>query len=137
MAAVRLLERELEHYPGNVAAVSSLWNLLVVDKDWEGQLGTLEKAVMLHPNDPKLLHLRAQSLFNLGRLEESRASLDRGLAAAPDYPELLLLDANLLSKEGHKDKALARFEEAKAANAKREAVMRSKAPPPAAHGSAP
>jgi hypothetical protein len=41
--------------------------------------------------------------------------VDRGLALHPEWSALLLLDANLLAKEGEMERAQARFEQATAA----------------------
>jgi len=123
--AIRLLEKELEYYPGNLRAVSALAQFMVPKKDWEGQLRIAERGLVLHPADPMLWHLRSQALFNLTRYEEARESLEKGLSYAPESPMLLLLDANLLNQEGKRAEAEARFEQAKAAKEKADEEMRT------------
>ena len=58
-------------------------------------------------------HDHAQALFNLRRYEAARTSLDEGLRRGPEVPALVLLDANLLAKEGQRERGQARFDEAK------------------------
>ena len=61
----------------------------------------------------------AQALFNLEHYERAREILDRALAIAPDDPMLVLLDANLLAKEGRRAEGEVRFEEARRLRAER------------------
>jgi choline-sulfatase len=113
-----LLRLELSNHPRNVLAAKALTRELSDAKDWAGLIEVAASQVELDPSDPAFWDAWAQGLFNLGKYTESRDVLDRALAVHPHSPQLLLLDANLLKKEGHDERALARFDEAKAALAK-------------------
>ena len=50
-------------------------------------------------------YYHAQALYNLQRYAESRDALDRGKKKFPNYSELMMLEANLLAKEGDRPAA--------------------------------
>jgi choline-sulfatase len=116
-----LLHLELANHPRNTLAAKALIRELSDARDWAGLIEVAAAQVEIDPGDPAFWDAWAQGHFNLGRFAESRDVLDRGLALHPQSPQLLLLDANLLKKEGHDDRAVARFDEAKAALAKEKA----------------
>ena len=70
------------------------------------------KAVTGLPKDPETWHLLVLALFNQGRFGEARDALDAGLAVDAMNPDLLLMDANLLVKEGKPELGRERFEAA-------------------------
>lgn len=136
--ALTLLDLELRHHPDNARAVMAWLRLAGRRGAWQDQLDLLQgwlggpgrahfalehqppaapgvdprslpRAERTDPLMADLVHAEAQALFNLGRYLEAREALDRGLAIDPDRAVLLLLDANLLWKEGHPDEAKARF----------------------------
>ena len=116
--AGELLEQEVREYPNNSKAVSALIAHLGVDKDWQGLVTGTEIPAERDLLDAWSWHARAQAMFNLGLYKQARVALSAGLEKDPDLSILLLLEANLLSKEGRKEEAKTRFEEAKAAKAK-------------------
>jgi arylsulfatase A-like enzyme/tetratricopeptide (TPR) repeat protein len=116
--ARELLEQEVREYPNNQKAVSTLIAHLGADKDWQGLVTATEIPAERGLLDAWSWHARAQAMFNLGLYKQARPALNKGLEKDPDLAILLLLDANLLSKEGKKDAAKIRFEKAKAAKAK-------------------
>lgn len=130
--AVRWLERE-ESLHGPSPRTDRL--LLVV----LGRMGEEERALALadrllkdSPDDPELLHARGVALFDLGRLDEARSEVEAALVKAPEQPDLLLLLANILRKQGHQAEAEAMRTRADAAHAKRlEQLQKARpAPPP-------
>ena len=67
------------------------------------------------PDQVQVWHALAQGRLNRGKLPEARAALDAALALSPDTPDLIVLDANLMVKEGRpRAEAEARFAEGKA-----------------------
>ena len=70
---------------------------------------------MHHPSDLNLLLAKAQASFNLKDFSSSRLAMDLALLHHSTSSEVLLLDANLLSKEGKPDEGRKRYEEAQAA----------------------
>jgi arylsulfatase A-like enzyme/Flp pilus assembly protein TadD len=116
--AGELLEQEVREYPNNVKAITALIGHLGIDKDWRGIVTVTEFPAERGFLDAAAWHARAQAMFNLGLYKQSREALGAGLEKEPSLSILLLLDANLLSKEGKKDQAKIRFEEAKAAKAR-------------------
>ncbi len=115
--ATRLLDLELDHHPTHLEALHARLQLFAATRDWGAQLVRVEAARALRPEEPALMHIEAQTLYNLQRFAEARSLVDDGLTLAPTFPELMLLDANLMRQEGRTEAALARFEAAKAAKA--------------------
>ncbi len=121
--ARRLLEVELEFHPVHPDALLTLLRLMGSDGEWDRQISRTElflegpgKAMKPEVVAP-IWHIRAQALYNLQKYAEARSALDAGLTLDAKHPDLLMLDANLLNQEGHRDKAVARAQEAKAAKA--------------------
>lgn len=124
-----LLERELRLYPRNDAALRAMQVLLIDARDWTGLVAVADRLILLQPGSAYLHLVKAQALFNLEDFTAARAALDESKALRPGWSEALLLDANLLDKEGRREEALARFEEAKAARTAEEAAEAPAEPP--------
>lgn len=113
--AVERFEEELEHYPGNGAARTSLVEALSKKKDW-AKIEVVTKDWMTESEVPSnVWHAVAVAQFNQKRHDHARKTIDRSLESYPDDPHLLMLDANLLRIEGKNEAALARKAEAEAA----------------------
>ena len=119
--AIQLLNQELENYPRNLRAAQALISAHDSSKDYQAILEVSSSSLVHHPENLQLLHAKAQALFNLGEFPTCRIELDLALLKHPDSASLILLDANLLSKEGKDDEGAKRFEEAKVAKAKEDA----------------
>lgn len=117
------LDRELRFHPNNDAALRAMQVLLSDEKEWTLLIVAVERLLLLRGESAVLRHAQAQALFNLEDFEASREALDKGLALDPDWSALLLLDANLLAKEGRMERAQARFEEATRARAAEDAGL--------------
>jgi predicted Zn-dependent protease len=113
--AVQLLELELANYPRNTPAAVMLAAELSDLKEWDRVAAIAGQQLAWNPESDLLWHTKAQALFNLGELQEARWALDQGLEVAPESSMLLLLDANLLAKEGKREEGEKRFREAQAA----------------------
>jgi predicted Zn-dependent protease len=98
--------------------MSALIAQLGSSKDWQAIVTVTELPAGKKVLDASGWHARAQAMFNLGLYKQARVTLNTGLKVAPNSSSLLLLDANLLAKEGKPDQAKSRFEAAKAAKAK-------------------
>ncbi|MFT6816372.1 MAG: choline-sulfatase [Myxococcota bacterium] len=109
------LDRELRFHPTNDAALRAIQVLLSDEKNWVLLIVAVERLLLLRGESAALRQAQAQALFNLEDFEASRQAVDRGLALHPEWSALLLLDANLLAKEGEMERAQARFEQATAA----------------------
>ncbi|MCK6505785.1 tetratricopeptide repeat protein [Myxococcota bacterium] len=98
----------------------------------ERALALADRLLKDSPDDPELLHARGVALFDLGRLDEARSEVEAALVKAPEQPDLLLLLANILRKQGHQAEAEAMRTRADAAHAKRlEQLQKARpAPPP-------
>ena len=68
-----------------------------------------------HPKSARIQLNCAQSLFNLEKYEDADIVLQQALALKPDGPFILLLAANLASKQGDPEKAKQLFAKAKEA----------------------
>lgn len=110
--AQELMAREVAHHPLNVRARRVLARMARDASDWEGWAEHTRFLVRQESADALVWLDHAQALFNLKRYEEARTALDRALVLGPEVPEIVLLDANLLAKEGKREQGLARFEEA-------------------------
>ena len=93
--------------------------LLGEDQRWLDQREHIAFLARANPDDPQALRALAQCLFNLQEYDAARGALDAALLLAPDDPDVLLLHANLLSKEGLREQGLQVLEQANAANARR------------------
>ncbi len=112
--ALALLIREFDLYPAERDVGLALLQEANEQRDWARTAKTAERLVALNPGDAAVWHARAQAWFNAGDLGAAREALDAGRALHPDSPDLWMLDANLLVKEGHPDAAQASFERATA-----------------------
>ncbi|MFZ5481500.1 MAG: sulfatase-like hydrolase/transferase [Myxococcota bacterium] len=117
--AYDLLLAEVKDYPGNVAARRVLSRLFSEDQRWLEQREHVAFIARVSPNDADAQRALAQCLFNLGDFEGARAALDDALAIAGDDPDVLLLHANLLAKEGNREEGLAALKKANEAHQKR------------------
>jgi tetratricopeptide (TPR) repeat protein len=113
--ASELLAREVEHHDGNVKAWFALARVSMHQARWDEQLRAASRAIELYEREPEMHYLKVLALFNLQRYPEARAAVDAGLKIDALHPDLLLMDANLLAKEGKREQGQARFEEAQAA----------------------
>ncbi len=113
-AALRLARLELRLRPEHSDARRMVARILGQQGDWLGQVDVLPEPALARyaPDDEWLAHARCQGLFNLGRFAEARSCLDPALARFPADPHLVILDANLMMKEGiPRPRAEARFTE--------------------------
>jgi arylsulfatase A-like enzyme/tetratricopeptide (TPR) repeat protein len=131
--AADLLAREVAHHDGNLKAWFALARVSTQQRRWDEQLRAASRAVELFEREPEMHYLKVLALFNLDRFTEARLAVDAGLKVDPLHPDLLLMDANLLAKEGKREQGQARFEEAQAAlKLRQEAELaRAAAKPPA------
>lgn len=101
------LEAELADHPNNAAATLALAMVLRQQRDWDGVLALTERvlarieAAGAGPGfDVSLLWAsRAEALARLGRKDEARLAVERGLALNAAQPDLLAL-AEQLGREG-------------------------------------
>lgn len=111
-----LLEAEVKDFPGNVMARRLLSRLYGEDQRWLDQKPQVEVIARAFPKEPDAQRQLAQCLFNLGDYIGARKAVDKALAMATEDPEIMLLNANLLAKEGKKDEGYALFQKASALN---------------------
>jgi arylsulfatase A-like enzyme/Flp pilus assembly protein TadD len=124
--AERLLLDELKHHERNTRAAFALSRLYMKQQKWQEQVDMADKVLAVAPRDPVMWHAKVLGLFNLERYPEAREALTAGLAVDPGHPDLILMDANLLAKEGREEEGKRRFDEAKAALDARAAEMEAR-----------
>lgn len=117
--AYTLLEAEVKDYPGNRLARHMLARMFGEDQRWLDQKGHLEFLLRAQPTDPRAMLNLAQCLFNLADYAGARKVLNDALAASPEEPDILLLHANLLAKEGKREEGKAVFDKANAIHERR------------------
>jgi len=124
--AYTLLEAEVKDYPGNQLARRMLSRMYAEDGRWLDQKGHAEFLARARPKEAGPQLAVAQCLFNLSDFAGARKALDAALALAANDPDVLLLHANLLAKEGKRDEGLAVFQRARALNDARVAEAQKK-----------
>ena len=113
--AVDRLQRELEANPQNPPARGNLGNLYMRMQRWED--AAAEYAFLAEANDKDFEFRRgwAQAIFNTGDYSLAHELLAPALARAPEDPELLLLEANILRKLGREEEGDRTFAHAREA----------------------
>lgn len=125
--AVSMLEAELADFPESVEAHRALSLVYAEEQDYLSQLGHVQELVRLLPESVDALRELAQCQFNLADYPGARRTLTEALRREPADPDVVMLDANLLAKEGRKGEGALRFEEARKLDAARRAEV-GKAP---------
>jgi tetratricopeptide (TPR) repeat protein len=126
--AYELLKDEVRDYPRHLTAQRALSRMYAEDGQYLMQKDAAEAVAGLAPREPFAQLDYAQCMFNLGDYRSARRILDGAMAMAPDDPDLLLLHANLLAKEGKKDEGYAVFQRANGLNEARIAAKKASAP---------
>lgn len=124
--AMPLLDAELDDYPRYPNAHRLLAEIYGRDRLWAQQLPHLEELARQRRHDFRAQLQLAQCQFNLKEYVLARRSLDEAMALAADDPDVLLLHANLLAKEGRREEGMEVFKRADALNTER--VTRSGLP---------
>ncbi|MDP2311552.1 MAG: sulfatase-like hydrolase/transferase [Pseudomonadota bacterium] len=135
--AYNLLDDEVKDYPGNQVARKMLSRMYAEDQRWLDQRDHVGFLARANPEDPLALRAFSQCLFNLGDYLGARATIDVALDLAPEDPDVLMLHANLLAKEGKREEGLQVLAAANAANAKRIEAQKAEAAKSGAKPSAP
>jgi arylsulfatase A-like enzyme/thioredoxin-like negative regulator of GroEL len=120
-----LLEAELKAWPGDRNAHRSLSRVFAEQSRWLDQLPHVRFLAQQAPENAAAQLALAQCLFNLADYAGARRVLEVGLAIDGSDPNLLLLHANLLAKEGRRDEGYAVFKKANAMNEERVAKARA------------
>ena len=113
--AQMLLERELKFYPESRFSQRLLMDVYGQKQDWENMARVSKDLLDGGAVDGNTYYARIQALFNLGEYEACRAEIDRAVKLHPSSSRILLLDANVMAKEGRTEEGKVRFEEAKKA----------------------
>lgn len=113
-AALELFRAELEWFPGAFESRMSLANTLMVLQQWDEAAAEYSSLVSEVPEHLEARRGWAQAVFNTGDYALAAEILAPAVRLAPNDPEVLLLDANLMAKRGDPG-AQARYEQAKAA----------------------
>ena len=112
---VDLAEAELRDYPGNQVTRRLLLRMLGQGKRYSEQIPHLEILRDQNPDSIEILHSHAQGLWNAQRFEFAEELVEEGLARAPGNADLLMLQANVLSRNGEEDAAQLAYQQALAA----------------------
>ena len=97
------LQAELEILPSNYRARRALATWYMQNKQWDDAAAELQILVEQRATDHAARVSWAQALFNAAAYEEAQKVLTPAIEAAPNYPEGLLLQANLLAKQGKRE----------------------------------
>jgi arylsulfatase A-like enzyme/tetratricopeptide (TPR) repeat protein len=111
--ALKHLETESADFPDDRRVRHDLAHLLLRMERWDEAVAELSTLSAMMPKVVDVRRLWAQAVFNTGDYPASREVLAPALKAAPDDPEVLLLQANILQKLGQGEEAKVVFERAK------------------------
>lgn len=111
--AFKLLESEVKDFPGSMLARRMLSRMYGEDQRWLDQKAHAEFIARAAPEDAIARLNVAQCLFNLTDFLGARKELTVALALGPKNPDVLLLHANLLAKEGKREEGAIVAAEAK------------------------
>lgn len=111
--ALRLFEQEVENNPKHVQAGQALLKMYAQMARWPELEQEALRQLELRPADGSLWHRLTLARFNQERFVTAREACDSGLAIDPSNPQLMLMDANLMVKEGRGAEGALRFEAAK------------------------
>jgi arylsulfatase A-like enzyme/predicted Zn-dependent protease len=109
------LTLESEAWPGDPRTRWELGNALMKRQRWDDAAAEYAALVRVQPADTRARRAWAQATFNAGDYAGAAEILGPALAAAPGDPQVLLLHANILDKQGDPAGARAAFERARAA----------------------
>ena len=127
--AVVVLEAELGDHPSNIEALRALSRIYADERDYQAQLEIAKRAALLDPKSASTRLAVAQCLFNQADYGAARTSLQEAKRLAPADAAIMLLEANLLDKEGHPEEGRALFLKAQALH---DAALGKEPAPPAA-----
>jgi arylsulfatase A-like enzyme/predicted Zn-dependent protease len=113
--AFALYGKETANHPYNIRAVYARARLAVKLGRWADLVEAASLGVEQRKDDPELWYMLVLGYFNLGDYARARSAMTSGLAVDANYPELLMMDANLLAKEGKREEGARRAAEAQAA----------------------
>ena len=130
-AAVEWLQAGSEAFPQDLQVRLELANALMRAQRWDDAAAEYAAIVERNAKDDNARRSWAQAIFNAGDYPGAAKILAPALVRRPDDPDILLLHANLLAKEGKMDQAKQVFEEAKKFKAARDERERAEAPPAA------
>ena len=98
--AVYHYESEIKYFPTNPELYRSVGDIRMGLKEYEKAAEAYQKLAEAKP-DPQARRAWAQAVFNLTQYLEAGRILAPALKAAPDDPDVLMLQANILAKTGH------------------------------------
>src|SRR5262249_31708828 len=101
--------KALELDPGLAEAHASLGNILWHEFDWPGALDEFRMAAKLKPGYATGRQWHAETLADMGRLEEAKAELAAALQADPTSLIINTVSANILYYSRDYDRALERY----------------------------
>ncbi|RME20177.1 MAG: tetratricopeptide repeat protein, partial [Deltaproteobacteria bacterium] len=132
--AERWLLREAELHGMSLRTRTMLIDVWSRRHDRAKVLAHADVVLAQQPDAAKVWLAKVIALFDEGRIDEAAAAVRQALQHLPDDPDLLLMQANILHKQGHTEEALAVKARADAAHQARiEAMQRaagSRAQPP-------
>jgi tetratricopeptide (TPR) repeat protein len=105
--AIPHLERVLGHDGQNGRnGYMLITSLLSKEKDKQVAMAAMEKLIEKRRQSPEALLAYARLGMLVGSLHKAEQAIDQALALRPDWPEALILKANILLREGKNQEAL-------------------------------
>ena len=118
-------EAELRYFPTDPKMFRELAGVHMQLQDWAAAESAYMDLLSVQPRDLRARLGHAQAVFNQAEFERAEEILAPALAAAPDDPDVLLLQANILAKIGDRKEAEAMAARANALNQARVEAARS------------
>lgn len=107
--AITLLDAELGDNPRSAKALAVLSRVYSEERDYQSQLDVAQRLVELEPENARARLDLAQCQFNMRDYAVARTTLEVAKRLDPAEPDIMLLDANLLDKEGKSEEGRALF----------------------------
>jgi tetratricopeptide (TPR) repeat protein len=122
--AVQHFQAELEWFPVRMETHIELAGAWLLMEKWEEAASEYRFVAEYDPRSYRARLLWAQAVFNGGDYKLADEVLAPALRAAPEDPDVLLLQANILAKLGRRDEGKALFDKARTFDQKRKQAMK-------------
>lgn len=114
--AIETFLRALKYKPKDSTILKNLALAYRHKKDYPNALATIEKAIDIDENNPDLLILKGNILFDMGRFPDAVKSYTKALDIAPNNPQALYNTALTFMKTGDELSAVEYFKKAATAD---------------------
>ncbi len=109
---IAAVTRRLEHSPGDCPSYLRRGELHRIHQEWDEALADFDRAAQCDRHLTVVDLLRGRTLFEAGRLDAAKASLDRFVATEPNAADGLVARARVLVAQGETTRAVEDYDRA-------------------------